>query len=448
MICLRGKIRGYEKSLVIPLVMIIIWHEFSSLTSVPHGMMNYFQWEFEISAHGHDIALQVNVKKNITYTNQSLEAYQQPFPFQSNHDALHVCTKILLSGQKIFIFQRNSRSGFGSVMLSFFAFSKFFMETQNRTFIFDDSFAKSYRMSKSLGLSGFFDFQFPVLNTPDEYSRIFKELSNYGLQHLTDPRLWQETMWNDTLPQAMNYPILRIREHSDPRFFLRKRREILQHYNALKNADDFSFFGGISSMMCQTMKLNKAVLSYKDKRLSLNGIPDFRHSTSHDIPGHLGPTVAFHVRRGDKVYGRHRESKAFSEDQYVNAFLGIAGVSELVSAIKHCYVATDEFTVVNNLKFSLKKMDINCELHYLVTPDRQGLNISNRRDEEDTKDFITEIHMLAHATYFIGTFNSNVGRFVAPYRGCTWKSKDMGGNENRYHHYHHSYDIFRSDWYI
>jgi hypothetical protein len=182
-------------------------------------------------------------------------------------------------------------------------------------------------------------------------------------------------------------------------------------------------------------------------------IPDFARSTDDGGGGGgggIGRTVAFHVRRGDKVYGKRFESKLFTEELYVEKLLGIPDIQRAngnYSDIQHCYVATDEFNVTVGLQDALRKHNVHCQLHYMVPAHRDKDNLSDRRNRDDTRSFFTELYMLTHATYFVGTFNSNVGSFVAPFRGCVWKG-DKGTTKDRYHHFFESYGVDRENWFI
>lgn len=374
---------------------------------------------------------------------------------------LHVITKYLLQGKKLFLFQRNHKTGFGAVMLTFFTWAMYFDETQQRQFIFDDSFSKSYRKNQSLGMEGFFHFKFPVINTEQEYDRIFEELKHVGLGHLADPEKWRENMWNDAL--APDYPILRIRQFiSEQRFFNIKREAAFKYYNF----GDPLIFKRLSSLICDSLWFNKNMLSKIRDILSNASIPDFALSASPLLPRDinatsnkqnklvgdtdtdtLGPTIAFHVRRGDKVYGKRSESRLFLEKLYVDKFLSIPHHVN-VSQIQHCFVATDEYNVTTGLQSTLRAKNISCQLHFLVPPYRDKYNKPNRTSHDDSNLFFTELYMLTHATYFVGSFNSNVGAFVAPFRGCFWKGTDEGNKNDDFHHFFYSYGVDREKWFI
>jgi hypothetical protein len=128
-------------------------------------------------------------------------------------------------------------------------------------------------------------------------------------------------------------------------------------------------------------------------------------------------TVAFHIRRGDKV---QFESRVYETTEYVQKLQQIVGQEEdLLARIRYCYVATDEDHVVTDLQQSLTEAGISCTLHTLTQP-----GYVTTRSADDFVLFLAQLELLLHTTYFIGTFNSNVGSLAALYRGC------------QYHHHH------------
>ncbi|KAG7345700.1 GDP-fucose protein O-fucosyltransferase [Nitzschia inconspicua] len=378
----------------------------------------------------------------------------------------------MLSGEKVFIYQRNQMTGLGSVLLTFFMFCIYYEEHHDRRIaILDDTFSQTYRKSKEVGLQGFLDFNFPVMNTPEEYQQVFQELNQVQMGHLTNENDWVDHMWNKTTTK--DYPILRIRQFKDPRYFQDKRKEIFELYKYDGNNDP-RMFERISQRICDNVSLNDEMLRDIHVILQNASIPDYAYSvqanfifehhndntnntTNNNInpstpstppsssSPSLGPTVAFHVRRGDKVHGKRSESKLYLEEMYVDKMLQIPNIP--LQDIQHCYVATDEYNVTLGLKESLLRRNITCQLHYLVPSNRDKDNLSDRHNQDDTKMFFTEMYMLTQATYFVGTFNSNVGAFVAAFRRCHWEG-EIGSMSDRYHHFFQSYGVDRENWFI
>jgi Alpha-(1,6)-fucosyltransferase N- and catalytic domains len=202
-------------------------------------------------------------------------------------------------------------------------------------------------------------------------------------------------------------------------------------------------------------------------------------------------TVAFHIRRGDKIL---LESRVYETMEYVEKLQHIVGRNnqEELSRIRYCYVATDDYHVVSDLQQSLKEAGITCTLYTLTQP-----GYVTTRHAEDFVLFLAQLELLLHTTYFIGTFNSNVGGLAALYRGCHYhhrrrrqeeeqqqegqqpQDEDPAGNQpdttrvplsnrrsdthddpfenvhlsrtelsNKFNHFFHSYGVDVDDWYL
>jgi hypothetical protein len=352
----------------------------------------------------------------------------------------------LLAGEKIVIYQRFDGTGFGSFMLSSLLLAYYYRQKDPpRLFVFDDSKAPHYRLSDETGISGYLDFKnFPVIRNNHDYDVILSELNQTsGLQYLTNTSTWFDQRQNP------NYPILRVSEFpKEYGLFARMR------YNAqvMLTKDPAGYFK-LASLLCFSASFNSYTLGEIHQKLNENSIPDFAKSSwsgidgsGPEIQGSLGTTVAFHVRRGDKV---RRESKSFDEELYVQKLLNISGV--VPDQIQHCYVATDDYNVTNGIQESLNRHNIRCQLHFLVLdegkPKRLAHYLALRKDPQNHILFFTELYMLTHATYFIGSFNSNVGSIASLFRKCSWKG-NMGTKMDDFHHFYQSYGVDQDKWFI
>jgi hypothetical protein len=314
-----------------------------------------------------------------------------------------------------------------------------------RLFVFDDSIASHYRLSDETGVSGYLDFKnFPVIRNHHDYEVILSELNQTsGLQYLTNTSTWFDQRQNP------NYPILRVSEFpKEYSLFARMR------YNAqVMLAKDSAGYFRLALLLCFSVSFNPYTLGEIHQTLDENSIPDFAKSlrkgidgSGQEIQGSLGTTVAFHVRRGDKV---RRESKPFDEELYVQRLLNISGV--VPDQIHHCYVATDDYNVTKGIQDSLNRHNIPCQLHFLV-PDGEKPKcpkhyIALRKDPKNHILFFIEFYMLTHATYFIGSFNSNVGSIASLFRKCSWKG-NMGTAMDDFHHFYQTYGVDQEKWFI
>ncbi|CAB9514740.1 expressed unknown protein [Seminavis robusta] len=159
-----------------------------------------------------------------------------------------------------------------------------------------------------------------------------------------------------------------------------------------------------------------------------HNIPDLRQSNS----------VAFHVRRGDKLIG---ESALFPGSVYVSKLLEVI-TATTNPKIDDCFIASDDFAAVAEIIESLEKHRIPCKIHSLTNKEEHGSDFRYQRngptDFESTIEFLTEMSLMVDATYFIGTFNSNVGSVASIIRKCHYPEAP---------HYANSYGVDQDEWY-
>jgi hypothetical protein len=150
-------------------------------------------------------------------------------------------------------------------------------------------------------------------------------------------------------------------------------------------------------------------------------------------------SVAFHVRRGDKL---EHESRKYEAWEYVLKLMNVT-TDEERSHIRQCFVATDDYSVVAEIQSLLTHTaSIACTVSTLTPPPPTttstntntipgALPSGNRQGGEEFILFLAQLDVLIHSTYFIGTFNSHVGKLVTLYRGCPYHTRDCKiENEN------------------
>lgn len=210
--------------------------------------------------------------------------------------------------------------------------------------------------------------------------------------------------------------------------------------------NDRILFRKLSSMICEKVWFREKVISDIERLLSSNNIPNFAHAQSgtNDI------TVAFHIRRGDKVHGNNPESPIYSENLYVQKLYDVIPNHMSIGSVKHCFVATDEYNVTVGIKDELRATGFECQIHYLVRPNTDKNNPPSRNRIDENIQFMAELYSMIHASIFVGTFSSNVGALVAPLRGCLGapRSGYQREDEESSNHYFESYAVDRDDWHI
>lgn len=194
------------------------------------------------------------------------------------------------------------------------------------------------------------------------------------------------------------------------------RRKIRSTYSVT----GLPYYQWMSKEACSTLRFSKIGLQRMNELTKQNNIPSFLNTAS----------VGFHVRRGDKT---QHESRLFKGEEYVNKLLEITNETE--KNVENCFIASDDYIGLLDVKKALKKGNVPCKVYSLVNRSQKGSKVGSRTDYE-VLQFITELSVLIETTYFIGSFDSNVGSLVSMMRSCGRKDKS---------HFSQSYSVSRKD---
>jgi len=190
----------------------------------------------------------------------------------------------------------------------------------------------------------------------------------------------------------------------------------LHHRNEVKPSHPNSgieFYEWLSKETCKSLQFSEVGMARIEKFI---GEKPFSDNTV---------SVGFHVRRGDKLRG---ESKLYEGHEYVEkALIAVNG-----SRIDTCFVASDDFEAGEELKRALTEKKVGCKFYTLDDPSEHGNEYSVKKDGADTLRFIAELSILSQVTYFVGTFDSNVGVLVSLLRSCYTKDNN---------HFYQSYSV-------
>jgi hypothetical protein len=312
-------------------------------------------------------------------------------------------------------------SGIGSQVLNFFAHAIYLKDTENRTMVADTS-TYGNRYNKTVGLlTGYFTPMFPVIDTAEQQEELIQPFfppdQNYTLwRKVGNVKRWEGK--NDG-------PMIVKRAKSN-------RKEIM---STLINQT--LLYNRMVNMMCPHLQFNPATeLRIAELKRSY-GVPlDWDPNQ---------PSASFHVRRGDKVENRLNESPKYDGTAYVHKLKQIAPNV----TFEHCFVATDDYRAIVEIREALANETTICRnLHTLTQPDENGHHRDktkkikkNESPDAETLQFIAELQSMITTTYFVGTFNSNVGALASVLRGC------HGRNDN-YPHFARSYGVDREGWYF
>jgi len=309
-------------------------------------------------------------------------------------------------------------SGFGSQMINLFSAAIYYEEKQNRSMIVDEH-TYMYRSNETGVLSAYFTPQFPVIDNVQQQHRLIDpnfpdgKYSVWRAQrHLVH---WKS---DEQWPQTSSDKLLVTGLYST-------RNEVFQAYDT----KSFAFYEKMVRKTCPHLQFNdaaKRLIGEYQQRYGLKSA-----SLSH-------PSVAFHVRRGDKV--AIGESQKFDGQAYVQRLLRAAPDVDFQT----CFVATDSYDAVSEIELALQQNNITCQLKTLTQPHEVGFDYARHYRNQDLEllPFLAQLEVLQRTTHFVGTFNSNVGSLTAVLRGCD--AADDGDLTN----YANSHGVDTDAWYL
>ena len=122
---------------------------------------------------------------------------------------------------------------------------------------------------------------------------------------------------------------------------------------------------------------------------------------------------AIHIRRGDKI----KENSYTQIHEYIQLAKKIN--KQFLEPIENCFVMTDDCNVIDELQYEWPDLKIFtlCEASN-SGHDQSKFNSSSlksRRDE--TIKFISELNIAQESKFFVGTYSSNISRFLALIKG-------------------------------
>lgn len=357
-------------------------------------------------------------------------AFAEPSVASSNHTTLY---ELLNTGQKIFLYEMgefSKRNGFGSLTLTVLHFRAYYQRQQenSRTLVLDQSHSKVYRRNETHGLyTGFLQTDFLVIDKIGHVQAVIQ----------------QQQQQQQTLASASAVDVVKVSHQTSRQHlqFIRTFRTIANANAKIYNEDNLAMFADFVRMAC-AIQLTAETQAQIVEELNQRGIPlldNLSMNNRADASLTRSYSVAFHIRRGDKLI---KESRAFSPQEYINALT--AGISPTEkAAIQHCYVATDDYRVVDELAIALRSASIACPIVHTLA----GKDYDTNRNGHHALQLFVDLKMLVDATFFVGSISSSIGRMVSLWRGCRTRPQRCWANRaNKFHHYYRSYYVDAEDW--
>ena len=331
-----------------------------------------------------------------------------------------------------------SRCGFGSQMMNLLGHQFYFEVVQKRRFLVDESLY-SYRRSEDQGvLTGFFTPDMPVLDRVRDRNT-FAQRWLPASENERDP-FWAVDNENtddyiiEEYPNRKrdlilnNKPVVYLTTYSHGHVF---RGDGIHLIFPDESMDEL--YSLLKPYACTSFQFNRQTLDDIHKLYEERGISGkWKHE--HD------DSVAFHVRRSDKVAGG--ESRKYEADEYVQKMIETVGEKN----ISNCFVASDDYAAVEEMKVALLQRNVSCNVSTLADTSRQGTSERQQMalSYEDTLAFLAEISILINSTYFIGAMNSNIGSFVTLMRSCP--AYNRGENLANSTTMFRSYGVDQDEW--
>jgi hypothetical protein len=296
------------------------------------------------------------------------------------------------SHQQWFIYKMADH-GLGAVLMNLFYKMLFMEDVYARQVIVDETVGK-YRRNQTMGvLTGYFTPQMPVIDTKRQFAIINPILStDNGITLNKFPSMRYNYMHPSNLN---NDTFIFLTGHTE------YRKEFWHYYKPILQSTEL--YRKLLQQACPHIQFNAQT------RQEIEAIKD-RHGLPNYADTERSNSVAFHIRRGDKIY---TESRAFAPEEYVKRFLSISpAIGE--THFHYCYIATDDEAVVADTTAVLKQYNVSCAIQSMANDSLQ----QKRHGPAATIHFLAELSVLKDATIFVGSMNSNVGMLVSMLRGC------------------------------
>lgn len=126
------------------------------------------------------------------------------------------------------------------------------------------------------------------------------------------------------------------------------------------------------------------------------------------------PYVGVHIRRGDKVALRTREAMPVAASEYVRT------IRELDAKITNVLIATDDYQAVQEFRAAAPadwRITTFCPEDHYGYAQRKFRRLGGGEKKEEMIRLFADLDFLFRAEVFVGTYSSNIGRFVAVARG-------------------------------
>jgi len=318
--------------------------------------------------------------------------------------------------------------GFGTTTIWITIMKLYFSELFDLNgFVIDQSRMDKYRYNSTHGLfSGFFE------PDPDAMYQVVDDLTNSDSKwpSSSSSGIYYEQNGGDETTTTTTTTLVTGQLN---RWEYRELRKLaMQYYGPDKSRlKKLALYGKASSEICHLVRITEETQQYveqiwKDSNEHWPTISNIISGGGYDTKRRS--SVAFHIRRGDKSI----EIPLTKASTYVSKMMKVV---DKPHNVQDCFVATDSYHAAIELEHALQSQNMTCHLSSLVQP-----NYKTTRGKQDFLGFLAEYLILTKATYFVGTFTSNVGDLVALTRRCEQQRQQVGDAGHNYDDAGHNYD--------
>mmetsp|Transcript_12523 Transcript_12523/g.25316 ORF Transcript_12523/g.25316 Transcript_12523/m.25316 type:complete len:482 (-) Transcript_12523:90-1535(-) len=290
------------------------------------------------------------------------------------------------------------KSGMGSALLGVFKHRIMHRVFGRPYFIVDESRYPYYRSpdwSKGV-LTTFFTPTFPIIDDPTPFHYIDEILPKGQSMNGMIVKSPKKSKYWDTYTEVSSIITLRRPD----------TRNEMSDYFLNGNFSEEDLWRMLVEEMCPDLRYNDETQKKVDAVIAEHGFPNLLALET--------TSVTFHVRRTDKV--DQHESIPYTGESYVAQLLE----AQPDANPAHCYVATDDASVVQEIITALRQYGLTCQVWDLPDDNKAGGKEGKyiRSTYDESLIFLAELSMMVEATYFVGTWDSNVGILATVLRGC------------------------------
>lgn len=190
------------------------------------------------------------------------------------------------------------------------------------------------------------------------------------------------------------------------------KRNVLQndlwnkmHHESFTNKTfHFPELGIEGNILQAKKKIYEIIINYND--ITLKTIKD-KYETHKEF---VAKSCGIHIRRGDKVFNKRKEAEFIGISNYIHKALNIDPNNTKFT------ICTDDYTVVNELRLEYPNFIFLtfCDKEKKGYDQKNYNNLQSKKKKSDEViSILLDSQILINSRYFIGTYTSNVSRYVA-----------------------------------